>query len=403
MAKQEKIQFNEKWLQALKPGTTRLQFFDKQQPGLALRISPAGTMTWSAVYRFGRRMRRWTIGKYPAVALAAARRKARNALSAVEDGDDPAAQKAAERTAGTFGELADQYLKAKKAKRSIREDRRIVDVYLNPRFEHSTAAGVSRSEVGSMLQAIAADAPIMANRVLACIRSIYNWAIGAGILETTPCTLLKAPAPERKRTRNLSDKEIVKVWKALDAESGPVADVYRLRLLTAQRGGEIMGMSWDEIDMKARWWTIPAARAKNKRDHRVWLSDPVMRILERRQKANQKRKKRAGGPSPWVFPGKRKGRPLVEPKRALTAIKDAAGVKPWTGHDLRRTASTAMTRDLKVPRFVVGRVLNHSEGRDVTAHYDVYEYDAEKKDALERWGKRLTTIVSGLKVVNSLD
>jgi integrase len=170
-------------------------------------------------------------------------------------------------------------------------------------------------------------------------------------------------------------------------------------LLTAQRGGEIMGMTWNEIDMKARWWTLPEARAKNKREHRVWLSDPVMRILERRHKANLKRKKRAGGPSPWVFPGKRKGRHLVEPKRALASIKEAAGLKAWTGHDLRRTASTAMTRDLKISRFIVGRVLNHSEGRDVTAHYDVYEYDAEKKDALDRWGARMTRIVSGLKIV----
>src|SRR5688500_15647021 len=62
------------------------------------------------------------------------------------------------------------------------------------------------------------------------------------------------------------------VWKALDAEGDVIAAVCRLRLLTAQRGGEVLGGAWSEIDLTSRWWTIPAARSKNGLAHRIPLS-----------------------------------------------------------------------------------------------------------------------------------
>src|SRR5438128_2187676 len=96
-----------------------------------------------------------------------------------------------------------------------------------------------------------------------------------------------------------------------------VADTYRLRLLTAQRNGEVMGMPWPEIDLEGRWWTIPADRSKNGKAHRVWLSDPVMRILKRRLAANQKRKRACWRAVAVGFSGKSEGKHIVEPKREV--------------------------------------------------------------------------------------
>src|SRR5688500_17667737 len=98
----------------------------------------------------------------------------------------------------------------------------------------------------------------MAHRVLATVRKMFNWGISQDLLETNPCHKLAAPSPERQRDRVLTEKEIHKVWKAFESETSAVADVYKLRLLTAQRGGEVLGMAWDEIDMAGRWWTIPS-------------------------------------------------------------------------------------------------------------------------------------------------
>ncbi|HEX4997397.1 MAG TPA: integrase arm-type DNA-binding domain-containing protein, partial [Terriglobia bacterium] len=266
-----KLKMNAKWVETLKPGPKRRDYHDTDCPGLTLRVTPSGAKSWTLMYYAGKRRRRLTIGSFPAIGLHDARKQGQKKRGAIQLGADPAAEKKAAREAGTFGELAAQYLDAKKHKRSIREDARIVDVYLNPRFEHAAAKDVKRSDIGAMLQTVAADAPVMANRVLACIRGIYNWAIGAGLLESTPCLRLQPPAPEKSRTRCLTNDEIRAVWKALDAStSTAIADLYKLRLLTAQRGGEIMGAAWSEFDLESRWWTIPGSRTKNKLDHRVY-------------------------------------------------------------------------------------------------------------------------------------
>ena len=124
--------------------------------------------------------------------------------------------------------------------------------------------------------------------------------------------------------------------------------------------------------------------------HRVWLSDPVLTILKRRKEAGKK--------SPWVFPGKREGQPIVETKRILESFRPASGVEEWRGHDLRRTAASSMTA-MGIPRFIVGRILNHAEP-GVTAVYDRHSYDKEKQEALDAWAKRLMVIVSDLREVS---
>lgn len=194
-----------------------------------------------------------------------------------------------------------------------------------------------------------------------------------------PCFKLPTPSKERRRDRVLTDEELKKVWKALGSEkSAAIADAFKLRLLTAQRGGEVLAMRWAEVDLTARWWTIPSERSKNKMPHRVWLSDPVLTTLKRRKEAAKK--------SPWVFPGKREGQPIVETKRILESIRTASGVNEWRGHDLRRTAASSMTA-MGIPRFIVGRILNHAEP-GVTAVYDRHSYDKEKQEALDAWAKR---------------
>lgn len=99
-------------------------------------------------------------------------------------------------------------------------------------------------------------------------------------LEVNPCHRVKRAAPERQRDRVLNEEEIRLVWRALDSESPLIANLFRLRLLTAQRGGEVHGAAWSEFDLTSGWWTIPAERSKNKLAHRVPLSPPALRLLK---------------------------------------------------------------------------------------------------------------------------
>lgn len=89
---------------------------------------------------------------------------------------------------------------------------------------------------------------------------------------------MKAPAKEKSRDRVLKEAEIHALWQALDEEDPLVAGTFKLRLLTAQRGIEVLSMRWSDID--GEWWTIPAEVSKNGLQHRVPLSPQVLVVLE---------------------------------------------------------------------------------------------------------------------------
>ncbi len=265
-----RINLTARVVQGIKAKAVRSEYFDENLPGFFLRVTPAGVKSYGIMYRHAGQLKRYTIGTTDQWELAAARDEARERIREAARGDDPAAKKKKGRVAETFGQLAEAFIDqyAKKRKRSWVEDKRIVDVYLKP-LKPIKAGAVTRSDVRSIIEKIADQAPIMANRVFACIRKIYRWGIGQDIVAETPCFGLQAPGVEKSRNRVLSNDEIKKVWKAFEANSSDSTEVYKLRLLTAQRGGEVMGMRWDEVDLKTRWWTIPAERSKNKLPHRA--------------------------------------------------------------------------------------------------------------------------------------
>lgn len=177
------------------------------------------------------------------------------------------------------------------------------------------AKEITRRDVRNLLEEIAERAPIMANRTLALIRKMYNFAIERDWVEANACQGIKWLAPERQRDRVLSEDEIRRFWAALDEEHPITAALFRLRLLTAQRGGEVHGATWDEMDLQSGWWTIPAERSKNKLTHRVPLSPPALKIL--------KELKKEVGDSPWVFPSARRGRTSTTRRTQSSGLSNA--------------------------------------------------------------------------------
>src|SRR4029434_3149910 len=202
--------FTAKGLSALKPATVRIDYWDESLPGFGLRITPDGQKTWTVMYRFGGRKRRYTLGAYPTLSLADARKIAREAQRSVGLGIDPAATKKAERLADSFAELAEQYVEryAKPRKKSWREDARIIANKLNPLFGNMRAQDVTRADVRMLCEKIAQSAPIEANRTLATCRKLYNWAISQDLVEANPCVQIPAPGQERQRDRVLSHDEV---------------------------------------------------------------------------------------------------------------------------------------------------------------------------------------------------
>jgi len=381
--------FTAQWLERLPLPEARTEFFDQKVTGLGLRVNLTGLKSWFFMYRAkgDPRKRRLTLGRYPAITLADAREAARQAAVAVDCGEDPGADKQALKAAHTFSELADEYLEkfAKRNKRSWREDERMLRRDILPAWGRRKVHDIARRDVIALLDGIVdRGAPIQANRTLALVRKIFNWAIGRDIVEHNPCLQVKPPQREHQRDRVLTQDEIRALWCAFNEQGPSIGAMFKLRLMTAQRGGEVASMTWRDIDLDNGWWTIPAERSKNRRSHRVPLTAPASALLTELRDHS--------GDSDWVFPSPtRSGRHIKNVQKAAQRVREASGVTDFVLHDLRRTAASHMT-SIGISRLVVSKILNHVE-QGITRVYDRYSYDGEKKQALDEWGDHLMKIV----------
>lgn len=379
-----RVRLTHRGIASLKAGRWLTDYWDASLRGFGVRVTRTGEKSYVVRYLHNGRRRRLTLGRYPGLSLADARDRAKDILYAVHRGEDPQGEKEAARNAPTFAELAAEYIErhAKPKKRRWKEDQRMLRVDVLPHWKRRPASSITRRDVSELLDGIVErGAPIMANHVRALLSKVFNFGIGRDLVETNPCAGVPMPAKPRQRDRVLSDDEIRRIWQVLDSQGNAMAASFKVRLLTAQRGVEVLSMRWEDID--GEWWTIPAEVAKNGRSHRVPLSAPTLALLEELRVA-------ADG-SPWVFPSPKGGdRPIVHVQKAAEKLAKAAGIE-FVPHDLRRTAASQMT-STGVPRLVVSKILNHVES-GVTAIYDRHSYDGEKREALAKWGERLEEIL----------
>jgi integrase len=406
-------------IEALKPVPgKRVEAFDDVVTGLALRVTETGTKSWSLFYRTqSGRQRRLTIGRYPTIGLQQARTLARVAAREAALGADPAADKRAQRHGETINALADEYLDrhAKKHKRSWQGDERMLRAEIRPKWGSLKVTEVSRRHVRDLVEAIAErGAPVTANRCLALVRKMLNFAISRDWLEANPAALVAKPGHEVSRDRVLTDDELRRIWRCLERlpatnelpapgrprSRGPSDDpicpvnsaqaaILKLRLLTAQRGGEVARMRWVDVDLEDGWWTIPAEHAKNKRRHRVPLCASALAIVSEQLRST------AAGLGTFVFTDGETGA-HDRGKKAAGLVAEVLGIE-FRGHDLRRTAATRMAAAGVAPSDVA-KVLNHSAGgpSGATAVYVRHEFDREKLAALETW-ERVFAGILGLR------
>jgi integrase len=397
---------NDTTIRSLKPPSSgRVDYFDDLTPGLSLRVTAKNARTWTVFYRNKNgRQKRLTLGRYPAVKLVDARELAREAQRKVAHGGDPVVEKRAARDVLTFGALAKEYIDsyAKPNKRSWQEDERQLNASLLPKWKTRPAGEISAEDLLAVLNAKVRDgAPVAANRLRALVSRIFTFAAGQRLVAPTanPVIGVKKPTKETTRDRVLTDSEIRRLWDACATQNVYVCAWFRLRLVTAQRGGELLQMRWQDIDPKSHFWTIPGEFVKNAQGHRVFLNETARKILASVPKPKKPKK------AVWVFPKslmgdfKHVGRRLAQSTRANIVAqpksngkeRDRADVR---GHDLRRTAASLMASG-GVPRFVISRILNHSEEKNITSVYDRYSYDAEKRAAMEFWNRQLAAVLKG--------
>lgn len=397
------MKFTDRKIKNLKPLPKRYIEWEENS-GLGIRVSPKGRKTWIFMYRFDGKARMMTIGTYPAVSVAAAHKTRGDALDDLENLVDPGVKivetNIENRSAPTICELKQEYLEkwAKQHKRTWQEDKRILEKDVIPAWGRRKAKDIKRRDVITLLDSIVErGAPIVANRTLEIVRKMFNFAIEQDIIEISPCMKVRAPGKETQRDRVLSEDEIKIFWDALDRVvdiddenklemSAGIRLALKLQLLTAQRRGEIATAEIAEFDLNTGWWTIPGDKSKNGLSHRVPLSPQARKIVKQAIKL--------AGDSRYLFPSPRPGSSITAGSltKAINRNRGKIGIPNFSSHDSRRTAASLMT-GMGISRLVVSRILNHVES-GITAVYDRHSYDQEKQQAMNAWGRKLSSIIT---------
>lgn len=374
----------------LPSGKSELIVFDDDLPGFGLRLRAGGKRVWIIQYRVGPKQRRVTLGSVETIDLGKARKRAKDLLAEKQLGGDPQADKfeAKARAAVTLQSVAQRYLELRAAPRLAPRSYLEVKRHHWAPLHRVSIHRIRRSDVAARLLDIAANnGPMAANRARATLSSLFTWAMREGIADTNPVIGTNRPAPERSRSRVLSDNELVVILMACREDD--YGRIVHLLALTGQRREEVGGMRWDELDLDAGLWRIPPERTKNHRPHDVPLSGPALQILEKIIRRNR----------PFVFgEGDGSFQGWSKAKSALDKrIADAGStLAPWRLHDLRRTVATRMG-DLGIEPHVVEAVLNHVSGTKagVAGVYNRSLYAGEKRAALTLWADHVMSTFQG--------
>jgi integrase len=377
-------------IDALPTPAKDIVYWDAGCPGFGVKITPKGRKVFIVLYRTaggGSRLRKFTIGPYGRVTLHQARSTALKIFAARTEGRDPAAEKQQARrrlVADRVDDVVELFIVEHVSKnRSGREISRLLRRELIPSWGNRSVHEIDRRQVIELVTGVAArGTPAAANKLLKVAKGFFSWCVGKAILDVSPAKGLAAPGREKARDRVLSDDELTRVIRAARQMDGPYGDIVEFLALTGQRREEVAQLAWDEVDLASHTWTIPARRTKNGKSHFVHLSKESVAVLLRRPRL---------GTYVFSISGKKPFQSFSGPKRELDEVSRVAD---WRLHDLRRTCVSGMAR-LGVPPHVADKVLNHQTGTisGVAAVYQRHEFLPERKDALERWGSHVASLL----------
>jgi len=375
--------------------------------GLTFTLSAGGAASWVLRYRLGGKQRELTLGRYPDVTIAAARKLATAKRVGVQQGIDVARQKQKTKQdlarAWTFKHLADDYLTRASehlAALTIAGRRQQLRDYVHGRIGHLPAREVSPGDIIDVVERSSKKSLHVARLVLIAIREVFAHGVARHVIEGDPCAHIKARAiigapPARRARIMLTDAELVTVLAQLVGIGRQNELASKILLATCTRLGELTRAEWKFINFERKEWTIPPEHSKNKKPFVIPLTDHVAGyFMELRALAFGSR---------FVLPLRqrhrgREGDAPMEPTSLNAAFnrlhaKLGDHCRRFTPHDLRSTARSHLGA-LGVDVLIAERCLNHSLG-GLVAVYDKHDYLAERRRALELWSAKIATLEKG--------
>ena len=288
-------------------------------PGLHIQITPEGHRSWVLRVMVGGKRRRMGLGAYPEVKLGMARDRAREDKDKIARGIDPIAERKALREAlkasqnrMTFAKAVELYLDAKlsefRNEKHKKQWRSTLDNYAAPVIGTKAVADLTVHDIHAVLEPIWTTKTETASRLRGRIENVLSWATVQGHrMGDNPARWkgnLSEMLPKPSKVAKVEHFPAVQLKQAaewfadLRARDGTATRALEFVALSGARSGEVRGMSWDELDLDEKVWTIPAARMKMKKDHLVTLTPAMIALIE----AQERRKD-----SPYVFPALRGG------------------------------------------------------------------------------------------------
>lgn len=368
--------------------------------GLALQVT-GGSRAWLLRATIGGRRRDMGLGPYPEVTLAQARDKARDARELIRQGIDPiarqqaaqSAMRAAVAEALTFKDCAEKYIKAhragwKNAKHAQQWENTLAQ-HAYPVLGSVLVRDVKLPQVLAVLEPIWTTTNETAVRLRGRIELVLDWATARGLREgANPARwrghldkLLAKPSKVAKVEHHaaLPAADVGAFMARLRVAEGMGARALEFAILTAARSGEVRGATWAEIDAAAKVWTVPAARMKAGKEHRVPLSDEALALLAALPQ---------GKPDGLVFKAPRGG---MLSDMTLTAVLRRMEV-PAVPHGFRSTFRDWASERTSYPGEVAEMALAHAIGDKVEAAYRRGDLFEKRRFMMADWAQFLARV-----------
>ena len=305
-----------------------------RREGLALVVKPGGAKSWAQRLVIQGRRRELGLGSFKHVTLAEAREAAYANSKLARTGGDPLADRRRRRATPSLAEATEAVISMHsptwRAKGAVTAFRNSVNRYCRPMLGMPVDVITSADVLGA-LTPIWVSKPKAAEHLRGQLALIMGWAIGQGHRHDDPMPAARAALPKRARAvvhhRTVGHAELAAALARIrSAEAWPCQKLaVEFIALTACRSGEVRGATWGEVNLETATWTIPSARMKMARDHRVPLSDRALDVL--------RAARQYGDGAGLVFPSSRGGQMAAN---ALTRLISACGLADkMTIHGLR--------------------------------------------------------------------
>jgi len=345
--------------------------------GLVLIVKPTGARLWRLRYVFAGKERMLALGEYPDVGLKVARERAAAARDLVAQGTDPVQHKreqVAQRVNAalqTFEVVAEEWIAKKAAAKKKRwtdghleQNRQSLRDYVYPRIGKRPIGALTAQDIVQVLTPIEQAGKLETlRRVRQRIGAVFAYAVQTGRRTDNPIRDIGGAfeAPERQHFASIKPADLSAFLTRLDAYQGhpSTKGIIRMILWTASRTGEIRGATWDEFDLDAGKWTVPAERMKKRRPHVVPLPPQAVAMLRELRDVNTDR---------LAFASPNSIDQMASENVVLQALKKMGYGGKLTGHGLRATVATGL-EEMGFPVEIVKAQLSHAKDNLTDAAY----------------------------------